>query len=424
MWIETDKGLQDKIFTLRDADKLLSWGKLLFYGGEYTVRDLDLSIECFIRAAEYKEILAIHFLYFINDANAALPADALRIKQLLSKIDPYEYTVRMQVVQAGKDLHQLISNDAVNSQYWQRCLDRLRSAAEKKDSFAMWELALHYMVGRGCRQNCELAKQYATEACKAYPVFKAFISEFCFSAKVPSLQEVLDNPKLLSCPTVEEMQDQSKPSWRRAPASFRILYPELFIKGIFAPSAVFSQVKFAAVWPEFYHLFDWETFHTNYHWWRRSIPYWLLMHQPKFAELIPINWAMAKQDDIYLVFKHQKFERYIRPEQFSQDAFRKVLHRRPEYARFADMQNITGHKLANDIQRKVDLHPLQPEDRILARIFESPPHEKIPRWMRSIERHCGIPDLFKQKLDEENLSYLHGKIDDIYFEQIQKYLNQ
>ena len=168
------------------------------------------------------------------------------------------------------------------------------------------------------------------------------------------MEEVLDKPELLSVPTIEELRDYSTPYYRRIPWSFMVLYPELVIKKVVSSTMVHSQEDFTAIWPEFYQLFNWETY-NRYPWWRRKIPYWLLIHQPQFAELIPINWKKAKQNDIFLINQHQKFERYIKPELFSQDDFRKILHLRPEYAKFADMQNITGRKLVDDICKKENI---------------------------------------------------------------------
>lgn len=423
MWIERNEDFKKKVLALRDADKLLAYGNLLYRGDESTARDLDLAIECFIRAAEYKKTEAIHRLYFINEANAAIAEDKQRIEQILAKNNLYKCTARMLAVQTGKDLHNLMLNDFVNSRDWQQGFERLQFAAGRKDTFAKWELSLHYMVGRGCKQDCELAKKYAIEACKEYSPFKVFISEFCFSQNIPSWEEVLDKPELLSVSTIEELRDYSTPYYRRIPWSFMVLYPELVIKKIVSSTMVHSQEDFTAIWPEFYQLFDWETY-NRYPWWRRKIPYWLLTHQPQFAELIPINWEKAKQNDIFLINQHQKFERYIKPELFSQDDFRKILHLRPEYAKFADMQNITGRKLVDDICKKASLHPLTTEERLLASIFNEAPHDKIVRWMESVEKHCSIYQLFNKKLDIENIKYLKAGITDIYFEQIQKFLNK
>ena len=401
-----------KVLALRDADKLLAYGNLLYRGNESTARDLDLSIECFIRAAEYKKTEAIHRLYFINEANAAIAEDKQRIEQILAKTNLYKCTVRMLAVQTGKDLHNLMLNDSVNSRDWQQGFERLQFAAGRKDTFAKWELALHYMVGRGCKQDCELAKKYANEAYKAYPLFRFFIQEYCFSQKIPSLSEVLYNPGLLSVPTFEETLKYSTPFYRplpiyrRTPSSFMVFYPELIIKGLRSPSAVQSQQYFTAVWPEFYQLFNWEKY-NRYPWHLRRIPYLLLMHQPQFAELIPINWAKAKKDDIFLVNEHQKFERYIKPEQFSQDDFRKILRYRPEYAVFANIHELSSHDL-------LKIAPLQDEERNMLNMLGYLPYNterKIRRWIKFVEKSCGIQNQFQnddlhEEFEEMFLSFV------------------
>ena len=414
MWIEKDRKLKETILlTLSDADKLLAHGNLFYRGDEDTARDLDLAIECFIRAAEYKKTEAIHRLYFINETNSAIAADKQRIEQILAKTNLYKCTVRMLAVQTGKDLHNLMLNDSVNSRDWQQGFERLQFAAGRKDTFAKWELALHYMVGRGCKQDCKLAKKYATEACKEYSPFKVFIPEFYFSQNIPSLDMVLDNPKLLSAPTIEEIRNYPILSKR-----LMVLYPELVIKGLLSSTMVDSQQYFTAVWPEFYQLFNWETY-NRYPWKQRKIPLWLLLYQPQFAEFIPINWTKAKQNDIFLVNQYQKFERYIKPEQFSPDDFRKILHHRPEYAKFADMQNITGLQLFNCISAKLNLHKLPhesllelpPEERLLKLIFaeeEYYPMDKIIKWMVSIEQYSNMTNLFEEKTNPVTIEYLQN----------------
>ena len=403
MWIELDKELKNKVLALRDADKLLAYGKLLYHGDESTPRDLDLAVECFIRAAECGKKEAIHYLYFINDANAANEVDRGRVNAILAKCNLYNCTLRMLAVQTEKDLHQLMLNDSINSQYWQQGLEHLIFAAKRNDAFAKWELALHYMVGRGCEQDCELAKKYANSAYKASPFLRGFIPEYVFMEKIPSLEEVASTPKKF-CNDIDTCRQ-----------SFAILYPEIIKTGSLLPLIVDSWADFreialnmSAVWPEFYQIFNWNEGHPLYD---RRLPSYLLKQRPQFAELIPINWSNAKQNDIYLVVKYQKFERYIKPEQFTVADFRKVLHHRPEYARFADMQNITERQLFNCISRKAELHELPPEERLLQLIFEGKdyPKDKIVKWMGSIEKYSNIPNLFKNKMKPKDIERFQNR---------------
>jgi hypothetical protein len=426
MWFATDEKLRENISKLRDADKLLAHGRQLLYGYDNVARDLDLAVECLIRAAEYGNRTAADILYFINENNAAEESCRPRINAILARHNPYRGSVRMLVVHTAKYMHDLLLKGGGDTEYWQYGLSRLKFAAgeddgffeldeageprrftcniKRDDVFAKWELALHYMVGRGCVQNRELARKYAEEAYKRCPRFKCFIPEYLFSAELPSLDEVREDPNMLN----------RSLNLRHCAYTFLskrdiFFYPELLLNGCIREAQRWRERDdFLAIWPEFHHLFKP----------RKSLrfPFWLLKHRPQFAELLPVDWSAAKGDHVFLLRDHQKFERYLKPEQFDSASYKKIIISRPEYARFAGLRTLTGQQIADIIIKKSDSEippPKTPEERLLAMIFgktDSHYTREMASWVRAVSKYCGDPDLLRKKIGPGEIVQLNRNL--------------
>ena len=371
-------------------------------------RDLDMAVSCFIRSFELRNPKAIHYLHRINRNNEAVGNDREKIKEILRKNNPYNKTVEMLGAQARMDLQEFFLQDKVGSSFWQQTLDRLQLAAEKKDVRSQWELALQYMVGRGCEQNCDLAKKYAEEAIKQYPLLRCFISENLWQYSIPSLHEVLDDPDLiLAHPTAQDFK-RVPLDYRKIGSRLMIFYPELVLKRL-CKVRYCEKEEFLAIWPVLYPFLEWKQI--------KNIPDRLLSHQPQLAEVLPVIWSATTKRNIFLIHKHQKFERYIKAEQFDKNAFAEILPYRPEYIRLMDVQNFTGAEAVEILNKKIELHKppvLSPEERLLESIFGEDQGRKkkyivpVTDWMESISHFSGDPRFFQDRIGYREANILHS----------------
>ena len=406
MWINTDEKLKRQILSSSDAHILFDYGQKFYHGGKMIPRDLDMAVLCFIRSFEQRNQKAIHYLHRIDRNNEAVGNDREKIKEILGKINPYNKTVGMLGAQARMDLQELFLQSKVGSSFWQHTLDRLQLAAEKKDVRSQWELALHYMVGRGCRQDCTLAQKYAKEAIKQYPLLRCFISEYLWQYPIPSLQEVLDDPNLiLAHPTVQDLR-RTPSDYRKLGSRLIIFYPELVLKKL-CKIRYCDKDEFLVIWPVLYPFLEWKQI--------KNIPDRLLSHQPQLAEVLPVIWSATTKRNIFLIHKYQKFERYIKAEQFDKNAFAEILPYRPEYIRLMDVQNFTGTEAVEILNKKIELHKppvLLPEERILYAIFGKEKERKkkyivpVTDWMESIIHFSGDSRFFQARIGYKEANIL------------------
>ena len=403
MWIQPDESLKRKVLNSNDVDTLYLNAKILYNGNGEAARNLDLAVEGFIRAAEKGSRKALHFLHLINRNNEAAGDAKERIKEILRKTDPYHNTVGMLGGQARLDLQELFLYNEAGSPAWQKALERLRLAAEKKDPRSQWELALHYMVGRGCRKDFTLAGKYSKEAIKEYPLLGYFIGYHQWGYELPSLEEVLNDPQLILAPPNKLNSPDKK--YYMCNGFSAIFYPELFLRRIYKVSYS-ARERFLAIWPCLYPFFEFSPF--------KKIPYDLLWHQPQFAELLPIIWSHARKNDIYLVNRHQKLERYIKAEQFDNQDFAKVLSSRPEYIKLMNIEELTRDDVCKILNSKIKQHRprvLSPEERILTAIADDGKrmHDSVipvVRWMEGVIHFSGDPRFFQDRIGYEEAAIL------------------